>query len=112
MVKLVQWAMVGMGPQATAPLAYWPARETAPRGLSPRRACQRGCVVTKEIRSSAPGRHLTRLNSGEEGGGDWKSEGPIPAMISGNAAVAQGRRFEIADQRAMTRHRTDVFMAT
>ena len=50
---------------------------------------------------------LTSLNSEEEGGDDRKSEAPIRAMISGNAEGAKGRRFEIADEGNMTRHRAD-----
>jgi hypothetical protein len=50
---------------------------------------------------------LTSLISEEEGGGDRKSEAPIRAMNSGNAEGANGRRFEIADEGNMTRHRAD-----
>ena len=52
MPALVSWPMVSPDQQATV-FARIGKREEPPRDRRPRRALQRECVVTKEIRSSA-----------------------------------------------------------
>jgi hypothetical protein len=109
MVRLVKWSMVSMGQQATASRAHWQAREATPgsESASSLTTRVRGNQGDPIVGAGRKAHLLTSLNSEEEGGDDRKSEAPIGARISGNAEGAKGRRFEIADEGNMTRHRAD-----
>lgn len=101
--------MMSMDQQATMMSTRWRVGVVLPGILRPRRALQREYVVTKESRSSA---HRTcalpdKCNSEGGSGGDRQSEASVRAAKSGNADGAKGRRFGIADQGDMTRHRAD-----
>ena len=100
---------MSMDQQAKMTPTRWRVGAVLPGILRPRRALQRENVVTKESRSSA---HRTcalpdKCRSEGGSGDDRQSEAPIGAVKSGNADGAKGRRFGIADQGDMTRHRAD-----
>ena len=101
--------MMSMDQQATTTSTCWRVDAVLPGILKPRRALQRECVVTKESRSSAHRMCALpdRCNSKGGSGDDRQSEAPVGAVKSGNADGAKGRRFGMADQGDMTRHRAD-----
>ena len=101
--------MASQSQQATVTRAYWQARGATPgsESASSLTLRVRGNQGDPILGAGSKAHLPTSLNSEEEGGGDRKSEAPIRAMISGNAEGAKGRRFEIADEGNMTRHRAD-----
>jgi hypothetical protein len=109
MNALVSRPMVSGYQQATVSLASWQARETTPgsKTASSLTTRVRGNQGDPIVGAGSRGQLPISLNSEEGGGGDRKSEAPIRAMNSGNPEGAKGRRFEIADEGNMTRHRAD-----